>query len=155
MASARGEPAGEPEHGGKGAGPSDDIPEEEEVDAAFNTGEDPLEKVVEVATVDTDEQSGQLQPQPGMPHSIVKGMKNLLAVAALLYFAVSQLPYTLQSPPLLPSPLNSPSSSSSSSLVSDVALLSPFRAPGVLDQPVVHSVVGAVTNHGYNVVGCG
>ena len=53
------------------------------MDAAANTGEDPLEEVVEVATVDTDEQSGQLQPQPGVPHSIVKGMKNLLAVAAV------------------------------------------------------------------------
>ena len=43
-----------------------------------------------------------------------------------------------------------------SSLDSDVAVLSPGRAPGVLDQPVVHSVfVGAVTNHSYGVVGIG
>ena len=37
------------------------------MDAAANTGEDPLEEVVEVATVDTDEQSGQLQPEATGP----------------------------------------------------------------------------------------
>ena len=42
------------------------------------------------------------------------------------------------------------------SLDPDVAALPEARPPGVLDQPVVHSVfVGAVTNHSYGVVGIG
>ena len=42
-----------------------------------------------------------------------------------------------------------------SSLDSDEALLSPAGAPGVLDEPVVHSVLSPVADHHHSVVRLG